>query len=153
MGWFCKTWRNSVFIAVPSHGLHLKVYVHSPRIQTKRRPSSLGNNSGVAPSGQSSVQANWGAFNQFLLLNLEPALATPVAGYDWSTLFKRNTHACLSTPAITFASCTLLMSLPFQKARGILNFALRFNSGWDLSTLGSWIMFQAELIALSAVYE
>lgn len=45
------------------------------------------------------------------------------------------------------------MSPSFPKAKGILNFTLRFSSLWDVSALGSWTMFQAKLIALSAVNE
>lgn len=94
VGCFWKTWRNSVFIAVPSHGLHLKVYVHSLSIQTNFKISSLGNDSGVTPPVQSSVQANWGAFNQLLVLILEPALATPIAGYDLLSLRVTWPHVC-----------------------------------------------------------
>lgn len=45
------------------------------------------------------------------------------------------------------------MASSFPKAKKAPNFALRFNSVWDVSALGGWTMFQAKIIALSAVYE
>lgn len=100
------------------------------------------------------MQANLGAFNQLLILILKPPLATAIAGYDLLILRVTRPHICPCLQLfVVFFFHVHLMSSSFPKSKGILNFTLRFNSVWDVSALGSWPMFRAKIIALSAVYE